>query len=449
MPSCSQQTLLILTGITTILVCIINLNLLRAHHIHIISGHDANNNYVLSHLQKEVRTRKGTGKRMQHHHATIGKSHDALSKKSEPLYQSTKTKSKNAAADKNTHDKMTSCGHLMNHMQGNWKHYLAFPNNITELILHDPSIQHDLLPLTNDLLNDATIRRMYLAQEMDWLHGRGLPENPLPPHVAIPKDFKIWGFGKKKCRNTPDNNVERGISYISTLGHQCGCGTTTFQPSHSYWLYESGKNAVDDRHHTTGHGTDLFDSASLRLARLFAKNNTTVCFTGDSVDNHFYYGLKNNLYRANRLHMEHFNKTIVNITEYQYPVHYSSNLTSSHPRSTGYRLPDGSYRLATSIRETVVSFHDEPSIQSTFKYLQHFRWAPWLYEYMESCNVMIMNQGLHYGLDTDELFLDTQAAITFLTNFSASDENRIAIWREAVPRKYFHGYIFLKYICGS
>lgn len=413
-----KRTLLIITGITIVLVCTINLNLLRIHHI---AGHDGN-------VTDDA----------------MIKSHDEVQKKSEPLYQSTNTKSKNTATDKNTHAIITSCAHLMNHMQGKWKHHLAFPNNITDLILHDPSIQHDILPFTNDMLhNDTTIRRMYLSQEMDWLHGHKLPESPLPPHIVMPRGFKLWGFGKQKCRNTPGSNEERGISYLSTLGHQCGCGTTSFQPSHSYWLFNnkerssSNNNAVDDgNYHTIRHDADVFDSASLRLARLLSKSNTTVCFAGDSVDNHLYYGLKNNLYRANRLHLEHFNTTILNITEYHYPIHYSSNVTSSHPRSTGYRFPDGSYRLASSIRETVISFHDEPSLHSTFKYLQHFRWAPWLYEYMESCDVMIMNQGLHYGLDTEELYLDALAAITFLTNFSKSDENRVAIWREAVPRTY-------------
>jgi hypothetical protein len=140
---------------------------------------------------------------------------------------------------------------------------------------------------------------MYLSKEMNWLHGQNFPAN---------------SFSKHSCRNRATDNVDRWISYLSTIGNQCGCGTVSFQPSHSYWLYGTHLNTKYSNRH------------SLQLARQFAKDNRTVCFVGDSVDYQFYWAMRNNLLRAELLHQEHFNSSILNISSRVYPaVHVSAD----------------------------------------------------------------------------------------------------------------------------
>ena len=80
-------------------------------------------------------------------------------------------------------------------------------------------------------------------------------------------------------------------------------------------------------------------------------------------------------------------------------------------------------------------------------------WSPWNVDSMEDCNVIIMNLGLHYnplgnhtGRETRHTLMDDMlAAITYLSNFTASKDNRIAVWRSALPQHFatddghFHG----------
>ena len=64
---------------------------------------------------------------------------------------------------------------------------------------------------------------------------------------------------------------------------------------------------------------------------------------------------------------------------------------------------------------------------------------------MEECTVIVMNLGLHYS-SSDERHMgkesrhplseDMLAAITFLTNFSASRADRIGVWRSALPQHF-------------
>lgn len=65
--------------------------------------------------------------------------------------------------------------------------------------------------------------------------------------------------------------------------------------------------------------------------------------------------------------------------------------------------------------------------------------------YMEECNVILMNLGLHYNAGGamkcdkwvfSELKDDIRAAITFLVEFAASKSNRIAVWRSALPQHF-------------
>jgi hypothetical protein len=66
-------------------------------------------------------------------------------------------------------------------------------------------------------------------------------------------------------------------------------------------------------------------------------------------------------------------------------------------------------------------------------------------QFMEDCNIVIMNLGLHYdprgemlGKHYAPLIEDMYAAITYLTNLTNSKNNnsRIAIWRSALPQHF-------------
>ncbi|KAL7516579.1 hypothetical protein ACHAWX_001578 [Stephanocyclus meneghinianus] len=346
-----------------------------------------------------------------------------------------------------SHPHEECCKTLMEHMQGHWQHYFVFFDNMSEMILADPSIKESAFPLTSNFLNDTSIQAMYLVEEIHWLHGQGLPLSN-QPHPA-----KSWNFnGRPHCRHRWDTDTDRGISYLSTIGNQCGCGSTTFQPSHSYWLYGDDKKTTTVGIHSTetSESSAKFDqkggnilakrSPSLRLARYFARKNQTLCFAGDSVDYQFYFALKNNLHRTELLHQKHFNTSFVNVSSHHYPIEYKT--TPGDPLK-GYRLGDSDWRIAQEVLETRVIFHDEPDNSFTFQYLKLYGWGPWLYEYMDACDVIIMNLALHYVASGDfpgrtghTLFDDTQAAITYLTNFSAGAQNRIAIWRSSLPQHF-------------
>ena len=321
------------------------------------------------------------------------------------------------------------CNLLKKHMSGRWKHHLTFYSE-TDQAHEMHSMRQTLFPLTENMLNQTSLQSMYLPEEMSWLRGNDLPEAKERTNIS-----HSFSFGKSNCRHggRPVNDFQRGISYVSHIGNQCGCGTTAFQPSHSYWQYQPNIT-------TKAEGINYFQSPSLRLAKRFAQKNETVCFVGDSVEFQFYYAFKNNLHRAEMLnrHLAN-NQTILNISSQKYPTHFST-MGVKGGRSKGYRLDDKNWRLAQEIFETTVTFHEDGN-SFVFKYLKHCQWAPWMYEYMESCNVMIMNLALHYppfplGNESSSLLNDTLAAVTYLTNFSASSINRTSVWRQALPQHF-------------
>lgn len=317
-----------------------------------------------------------------------------------------------------------NCRLLIEHVRyGHWSHQFAF-SNTTDLIQIDPRLRQDAVALTNESLNALSAHKIYLNEEMHWLQGNNLP----PSRTG-------WGFGKEQCtRNTPHNDFDRGISYLSTMGNQCGCGTEAFQPSHSVWVHdEASTRTTNLQNHDL-----LSESPSMKLARRFAQKNQTVCFAGDSVEFQFYFALRNNLHRMEMLYREHFNKSVVNVSSHLHPLHYSTN-TTSNIRMKGYRWPDDFWMLATDFWETTVTFTNNPLEEFRFKYFKHYMWAPWLYEHMETCDVIIMNHGLHYRMKKrgmEELYADTKAAIMYLANFTASSENRVAVWRSALPQHF-------------
>ena len=83
------------------------------------------------------------------------------------------------------------------------------------------------------------------------------------------------------------------------------------------------------------------------------------------------------------------------------------------------------------IRETAVVFRDTHD-EFRFRYLQHYKYAPWTYEYMNSCDIIMMNHAIHYVPKDEQLFNDTLAAIIYLANYTAAND-KVAIWRSALP----------------
>lgn len=313
-----------------------------------------------------------------------------------------------------------SCELLKKHISGHWIHYFSYFDNISNVLQLDSSIQQVAHPITNDLLNHASIQSSHLVEELSWLRG--------PGHSTFGQfTDNVGGV----CRWKKDNDPGRGISYMSSIGNQCGCGMKQFQPTISSWSYEdnvTSTNSKDD--------VNMKVSPSVRLARRFASKNQTVCFVGDSVDFQFYDGFRNNLFRAKAIYQECCNKSTLNITSRRYPARYSTNNTS-RDRKSRLRVDDDSFRLMQEVFESTVKIHGEDEGEFRFLYLKHYMYAPWTYEYMDSCDVIIMNQALHYGIPAakDELLSDTMAAITYLANFSAAND-RLAIWRTSLPQHF-------------
>lgn len=110
-----------------------------------------------------------------------------------------------------------------------------------------------------------------------------------------------------------------------------------------------------------------------------------------------------------------------------------------------------------SILKTKAWFRNENQSDSKLARICYFMtsgWSPWNIEFMESCNVVVMNMGLHYMPDGDHigkqtrkpLIDDLRAAITYFANFTSLNENRLSMWRSALPQHFdtfdghFHGW---------
>ena len=73
-----------------------------------------------------------------------------------------------------------------------------------------------------------------------------------------------------------------------------------------------------------------------------------------------------------------------------------------------------------------------------------YGWSPWNVDFMEDCTAIVMNLGLHYAPDGDHMGRETRhtlqndmlSAITYMANFTASKENRVAVWRSALPQHF-------------
>ena len=297
--------------------------------------------------------------------------------------------------------------------------------------------------------NNSSFRQLMFPKEKDWMKG-----------------FYPWyGFGKcKKEKNM--------LMYNGLLGHQCGCGVRGFEPSLPEWIYNTSINpstlsglGITNTNEFHPSWTDYYKtSATLRLARKLANANATLCFAGDSIDYQIYFGMKNNLKRISQLHNMHFSGSpeIVSILDRLIPVNHTTEpgtmddwyLTGKRPPDgdgsfvNGRRPPPGGFGSLHSILETKAFFKevgDSDDVKlARIRFFMTYGWSPWNVEFMEDCNIVVMNLGLHYlptgnhtGKQTRRpLVDDLSATFTYLANFSSVTENRIAIWRSALPQHF-------------
>lgn len=201
-----------------------------------------------------------------------------------------------------------TCRRLMSHENGTWDHKFS-----------------DKIP--SSIANDPTILYLYFPEEIALLHGENQPPN----------------FGT--C--TPSNKY---LMYSSLIGHQCGCGADRFHPSHSVWVHNSQSTSNGGTAPTIDAPPKFHDyfktSSTLRLARLIANANATICFVGDSVDYQIYMAMHNNLRRIDQLHRHYHpsNKEkigLVLVVSREIPVvHSSFKAGNDHDWSVkGHRPP--------------------------------------------------------------------------------------------------------------
>eukprot|EP00578_Thalassiosira_sp_NH16_P030140 CAMPEP_0181078204 /NCGR_PEP_ID=MMETSP1071-20121207/1361_1 /TAXON_ID=35127 /ORGANISM="Thalassiosira sp., Strain NH16" /LENGTH=801 /DNA_ID=CAMNT_0023159503 /DNA_START=172 /DNA_END=2577 /DNA_ORIENTATION=- len=333
--------------------------------------------------------------------------------------------------------------------------HTAMPDNCQQLIAHENGHWHHITHADSAIfpvLNDSA--HIYFPQEMSWLKSQ-----------TISRDFGTCQYSN------------RNLMYNTLLGHQGGCGVKAFKPTHSAWVNKK-TNSVPET--DPSRKPDYFTSSpTLRLVRRLANANATLCFSGDSIDYQIYVALASNLERIDQLHTLHNpgKHKLVSVMMREIPVTHSTNpgnrddwfLRGRRPPDTDVSFVDahqpppggfGHYAMR-SILETKAYFHDEQGSktkEARIRYYMSYGWSPWNVDFMEDCNVIVMNFALHYTPDGEHLGMETKhqlrddmlAAITYLTNFTSSNDNRVAVWRSALPQHFattdghFYGWKKLK-----
>ena len=290
----------------------------------------------------------------------------------------------------------------------------ARPDNCKSLLLHEGGHwEHHLAPMNNSELLINTHHDNYLREEISWLKSKdSWPDT--------------WG----KCVG-----LNNGLMYQSSLGNQCGsCGVAGFQPSLSLWVPAIDNDTTSSlsssafTEHAHPDEEIALLSPSLRLVKRLAESNKSLCLAGDSIDYQFYDALRLCLTRQQSLQSQidisisQTHKIPVNFTTFGLPAYQKYWMTMDH------------------ILETIVTLtYNGTTQQTTFRFFKTYAWAPWNVFYMESCNIISLNLGLHYD-SHHEMFGtryggkvpfadDLRAALTFLVDFVASEENRTAVWR--------------------
>lgn len=296
---------------------------------------------------------------------------------------------------------LDSCEALALHEGGHWEH------------LHSSELGNG--SQSGAILNSSSVREQYLPIEIDWLAGKNWPGN-------------TWNQEHRASRREDyQYDGDDALMYTSKMGNQLGkCGVPGFEPTLSRWVAADNTTSKID-----GTAREGPASPTLRLVQRLAKAKKNMCLMGDSIDFQFSYALRHNLFRQ-RLLQDRINITI---SSRQIPVNYT-NETGSPPYI--------SWMTMQNIPETTVSLKDleddgGTTHFTTIRYFLAYGWSPWNALFMEDCDVVVLNLGLHYDARNERMsgthwgqpkFKDDfRAALTFLVDFVAQRRDRIAIWR--------------------
>ena len=322
-----------------------------------------------------------------------------------------------------------TCKQLLAHQNGYWKHSTHSDND------------------NSSFLNEHSIQQSYFPQELNWLNGKQPP----------------LGVGG---RCVPSSKV---FMYTTMLGHQCGCNVEGFRLTHSSWVYNNMDNAdaINGTYAKTKHDF-LSKNPTLRLTKKLADKGATLCFAGDSIDYQIYNAFRSNLLRIGQLYQHHTSPgldKLLSVMSREIPFVYATkpgNASSwfvhgqrppddeGNQFVNGKRPPPGGFesRSMHSILETKAIFKEnQPNSSSSMariRFHMAYGWSPWVIDALDDCNVVIMNFALHYKpygnylnqVTNHTLMDDMLAAITYLTNFTSSKKNRIAVWRDALPQHF-------------
>ena len=320
---------------------------------------------------------------------------------------------------------LDGCAALALHEEGRWKHQHYAP--------HAKTRGNESTGEPNATATDITGR--YLPREIGWLQGLRIS----------------WEDCKAVGRKLT------GLMYTSQLGNQCGYRVTGFCPSHSEWvlppgndtgnsvtnaqpetprknrsatrLAADGRPAAADGFGPRHRGDPADDSPTLRLVERLATANKTLCFAGDSIDLQFYYALRNNLLCALRLRERDGDRPTARpganasvAAERLIPVAYT-NATSGPVDYSIY------WMCMREIRETLVTLRrgDGGERVARIWFFKMYGRSPWITFFMDECDVLILNLGLHYDArgamigqhyGPNRLEDDFRAAVTFLAGFA-------------------------------
>ena len=232
---------------------------------------------------------------------------------------------------------------------------------------------------------------------------------------SVFKEYKI------SCSFTP--NCPAGILYQSRMGNQnSGCKQPGFWPSISKWVTPSQHQPSSFPHAIT--------CPTLRLILRLAKANATMCPVGDSVDFQFYDALRLNLKQQNHLQ-----------TDIKLDIGDNSGMPVNYTNETG-SPPYMMWMTMDHIEETTVSLtldsEDTPTYTTIILYFKMYGWSPWDVPFMDDCNMVVYNLGLHYNARSEGMngihwygpkyIDDFRAAITYLVDFVSSRKG-VAVWR--------------------
>ena len=273
---------------------------------------------------------------------------------------------------------------------------------------------------------DATINKTYFPTEIEWML-QGTKNS-------------TWF----ECRANDD-----GLIFVSRLGQQCGCGLPDFQPSRSRWISAGGTSTNTNGTTTTPYADEqIIDSPTLRLVLRLAKANMSLCFSGDSIDFQFYDALRNNINRQRRLLRNQIN---ISISErYSIPVNYTNE--TGFPPKTGWMVMEKIEEMVVSIKSQRTHDDDDDdgeTYTTRVRYFKMYGWSPWVTSFMDDCNVVVMNLGLHYRAHGEMIGFrfggpkytdDVMAAMTYMADFASATtsagRDRIMVWRSVLPQHF-------------